>query len=145
MFGSEKDSRDSNPLIRGLAIKTLGNLPHTMAMEQFGPVLKAGLKDKDPYVCKTAVLGVSKIYFADPELAQKEGYLDQLESLLDHGNANVVANVVAALIEISSKSSEFDLVIDFPTANKLLSAIEECSEYFILPFFVTQSLSSQKD
>lgn len=94
--------------------------------------MKKGLKDRDPYVVKTAVLAISKIYFSRPELVRSEGLLSSLESLLDHENATVISNVVAVLIDISGKAQEFDLVIDYGTANKLLSVIEECSECVFL-------------
>ena len=47
------------------------------------------LVDKDPYVCKTAAISVAKLYANNDILVRREGLLDRLTALLNHGNANV--------------------------------------------------------
>ena len=115
----------------------MGNLPVELTLDRLCPLVKQALRDRDPYVCKTAAIAVAKLYTSHPERVQSEGFLATLETLLNHENATVVANVVAVLIEISAKSTEFDLVIDLGTANKLLAAIDECSEYAFFQRFTS--------
>ena len=43
----------------------------------------------------------------------------------------VVANALVASMDISARSQTFDFKIDVPLANKLLSCLDECSEYLI--------------
>lgn len=119
---------DKDPKVRSLALKTLGNLPSDMVVESILSSLKSGLDDKDSQVVSTAVFGVAKIYAAYPDRVQESKLTTALEALLEHENATVVSNVVSVLLEISGKSSDFDLIIDYGTANKLLVAMDECIE-----------------
>ena len=114
--------------MRSLAFKTLANLPSDLVLDTLLSSLKSGLDDGDPTVVLSAVFGVAKLYASYPEKVQKEKLTLGLEALLDHSNATVVSNVVAVLLEISGKSLEFDLVIDYGTANKLLVALDDCQE-----------------
>jgi hypothetical protein len=41
----------------------------------------------------------------------------------------VLSNAVAALTEISDRSEVFDFVIDISMANKLMTAVNDCTEY----------------
>ena len=86
------------------------------------------LRDNDPYVRKTAAICVAKVYVQDPHLVDKEGLYDNLRSLLSDPNPTVVANAVAALLEISERSKDRDLDLDFNTAGKLVAALGDCSE-----------------
>ena len=64
--------------------------------------LKECLADDDPYVRKTAVLCVPKVYEVSPELITSNGIVDIMEKLLlKESNSLVIANLVCALKEIS--------------------------------------------
>jgi vesicle coat complex subunit len=119
---------DKDPKIRSLALKTFGNLPADMVVESILPAIKAGLEDRDSQVVSSAVFGIAKMYATYPEKIQEAKLTSALEALLEHENATVVSNVVSVLLEISGKSAEFDLVIDYETANKLLVAMDDCIE-----------------
>jgi vesicle coat complex subunit len=100
--------------------------------------LRTCLKDKDPYVRKTAAVAVGKLYFNDKEAVVREGLLDQLRSLLSDANATVpfafgvliqvVANALAALMEIHQKSDDVPFAIDQNAASNIVTALSECSE-----------------
>ncbi|KAJ2999637.1 hypothetical protein HDV02_002406, partial [Globomyces sp. JEL0801] len=129
-----KDTQDENPLIRALAIRNMSNLPVDKVMNSLCEPLKKALSAKDPYVAKTASLAVAKLFYYNEDLVRKEGYLEQLKSLLSHENANVehifvVANTLVALMDIASNSDLFEFAVDVPTANRLLSILDECSEW----------------
>ena len=69
--------------------------------------LKDALNDDDPYVKKTAVLCVPKVYEVSPELVETHGIFDILSKMLvKEGNAFVVANLVASLTELSEMRFE---------------------------------------
>ncbi|KAI8912674.1 APB-1 protein [Gorgonomyces haynaldii] len=135
-----QDAVDPNPLIRALAIRTMSNIPVDRAMEAVCEPLRKALGDKDPYVCKTATMAVAKLYAFSPDLVMREGFLEHLKQYLNHENPMVVANTVACLIEIASKSNQFEFALDVPTANKLLTVLQESSDWsqtFILESLMT--------
>jgi AP-1 complex subunit beta-1 len=61
------------------------------------------IQDQDPYVRKTAALCVSKIYDINKNLVEDQFcFIDTLQRLVeDEGNSMVIANCIAALMEIS--------------------------------------------
>ncbi|KAI9199673.1 AP-2 complex subunit beta-like protein [Polychytrium aggregatum] len=127
--GFIKDVSDSNPLIRGMAIRTMGYIQVDKMVDCLCGPLRHSINDRDPYVAKTSAMAVAKLFLYDRNLTENEGFLEQLRALLNHDNSTVVANAVAALSEISQRSSSFELNFDVPLANKLLTAINECSEW----------------
>jgi AP-2 complex subunit beta-1 len=94
--------------------------------------LRHALKDTDPYVRKTAAICVAKIYMIDRRLVEKEDFISDLRDLLADGNPTVVANAVAALVEISERSDNIQLRLNASISSKLVSAMGECSESVVL-------------
>lgn len=94
-----KDARDkTNPFLRALAIRTMGCIRVKQITEYLLDPLKESIKDEDSYVRKTAAICIAKLYDVSPELIEEQGLLKLLESLLNDGNAMVVANAVCALL-----------------------------------------------
>jgi vesicle coat complex subunit len=91
--------------------------------------LRHCLKDKDPYVRKTAAICVAKLYVQDPKTVERQGFISMLTDLLADPNPTVVANAVAALMELSERSDTIVLHLNTTLANRLISALEESSEY----------------
>lgn len=100
-----KDCEDSNPLIRALAVRTMGCIRVDKITEYLCEPLRKCLKDEDPYVRKTAAVCVAKLYDISSSMVEDQGFLDQLKELLSDSNPMVVANAVAALSEINEASS----------------------------------------
>lgn len=126
----DKDTRNPNPLVRALAIRTMGCIRIDSITEYLCEPLHRCLKDQDPYVKKTAVLGVAKMYDINPSLVEEEGFLDDLRQLLGDGNPMVVANCVATLTEIQMMHPEQKIFsIDNDTRMKLLSALTQSNEW----------------
>ncbi|KAH6577738.1 hypothetical protein BASA62_000719 [Batrachochytrium salamandrivorans] len=125
-----KDSDDPNPLIRALAIRTMGCLRAEKVVNYLLEPLKKGLKDEDPYVRKTAALCVAKLFDLNPGIAIDNGLIVILQDMLSDRNPMVIANAVAALVEISEASVQKDVFIitDF-LLQKLLAALNECTEW----------------
>lgn len=101
-----KDTDDSNPLIRALAIRTMGVLRAEKIMDYVSDPLRKTLRDDNPYVRKTAVLAVAKLYGMNPVLCVDNGFVATLQDMLGDSNPMVVANTVTALAEIEDFAAE---------------------------------------
>ncbi|KAG6889313.1 hypothetical protein C0995_001969 [Termitomyces sp. Mi166 len=123
------DCSDRNPLIRALAIRTMSYIPIPVVTDSLIEPLRHCLKDRDPYVRKTAAICVAKLYTADPRRAERGGFVEMLRDLMLDGNATVVANAVAALSEIGDRQDGVIFKLNLATANKLLAALGESSEW----------------
>ncbi|KAF8628446.1 hypothetical protein AX15_003961 [Amanita polypyramis BW_CC] len=124
-----QDVTDRNPLIRALAIRTMSYIPTPVVIEALAEPLRHCLKDRDPYVRKTAAICVAKLYAADPRRAERGGFVEKLRDLMLDTNATVVANAVAALVEIGDRQDGVIFKLNLTTANRLLTALEESSEW----------------
>ncbi|KAJ3172155.1 AP-1 complex subunit beta-1 [Geranomyces variabilis] len=125
-----KDTDDVNPLIRALAIRTMGMLRVEKIIDYLMEPLKKALKDDDPYVRKTATLCVAKLYDLNPEIALDNGLITIVQDMLSDRNPMVIANAVAALAEISEASVRRDVfVVNASILTKLLAALNECTEW----------------
>lgn len=126
-----KDCEDPNPLIRALAVRTMGCIRVDKITEYLCEPLRKCLKDEDPYVRKTAAVCVAKLHDINAQLVEDQGFLDSLRDLLSDSNPMVVANAVAALSEISdaSPTAAAMMEINSQTINKLLTALNECTEW----------------
>lgn len=145
-----KDCEDSNPLIRALAVRTMGCIRVDKITEYLCEPLRKCLKDEDPYVRKTAAVCVAKLYDISSSMVEDQGFLDQLKDLLSDSNPMVVANAVAALSEIneSSQSGQPLVEMNSATINKLLTALNECTEWgqvFILDSLANYSPKDERE
>merc|ERR1719295_639523 len=126
----QKDATNHpNPLVRALAIRTMGCIRVDRITEYLCDPLNIALKDQDPYVRKTAAICVAKLYDINSELVDERGFIIMLREMLSDVNPMVVANAVAALTEICEASGEDHFKIDSNTLSKLLTALNECTEW----------------
>jgi AP-1 complex subunit beta-1 len=124
-----KDANDANPLIRALAVRTMGCIRVDRITEYLCEPLSRALRDEDPYVRKTAAVCVAKLYDIAPELVQERGFIEVLHDLISDSNPSVVANGVAALSEIAETSGRDVMKITASVLQKLLAALNECTEW----------------
>jgi len=124
-----KDASDANPLIRALAVRTMGCIRVDRITEYLCEPLSRALRDEDPYVRKTAAVCVAKLYDIAPELVVERGFLEILHDLISDSNPSVVANGVAALSEIAETSGKDVMRISASVLQKLLAALNECTEW----------------
>ena len=150
-----KDSDDPNPLVRALAIRTMGCLRAEKIIDYLADPLQKCMRDDNPYVRKTAAICVAKLYDLKPELVMDNGFIEQLQDMVSDSNpmvtdtlmeskvciliaVQVVANAVTALTDIHvaatsappSPETEKALFIITPSIlQKLLIALNECSEW----------------
>ncbi|TFK67982.1 Adaptor protein complex beta subunit [Pluteus cervinus] len=132
-----KDTDDPNPLVRALAIRTMGCLRAEKIIDYLCDPLQKCLRDENPYVRKTAALCVAKLYDLKPDLVLDNGFLEQLHEMVSDSNPMVVANTVAALTDIHTAATGAGCLPNDPAVfvitstilNKLLIALNECSEW----------------
>ena len=84
-----KDTDDPNPLVRALAIRTMGCLRAEKIIDYLCDPLQKCLRDENPYVRKTAALCVAKLYDLKPELVLDNGFLEQLQDMVSDSNPMV--------------------------------------------------------
>ena len=93
-----KDSTERvNPLIRSLAVRTMGCIGIEEMLEYLLGPLGDAMNDEDAYVRKTAAMCVAKVYEVNPERVESLGLLERLRGMLFDSNSMVVSNVVAAV------------------------------------------------
>ncbi|KAI6239157.1 AP complex subunit beta [Aphelenchoides fujianensis] len=122
-----KDCEDPNPLIRALAVRTMGCIRVDKITEYLCEPLRKCMKDEDPYVRKTAAVCVAKLHDINAALVEDQGFVELLNDLLSDSNPMVVANAVAAITEINETRTLIE--INLQTVNKLLTALNECTEW----------------
>ena len=61
---------DTDPMIRGLALRSLCSMRLTSILEYVTEPLRRALVDQASYVRKTGVMGVLKVYHLDPSLVK---------------------------------------------------------------------------
>ena len=143
-----KDSKQKdNPLLRALAVRTMGCIGVGAVTEYLCDPLRDALGDSDPYVRKTATICVAKLYEIKEADVERFGFIDKLVDMTTDENAMVVANVIAALTEISISRGPI-LTQDSKLLGKLLVALSDASEWsrvYILDFLATHVPSKFQD
>ena len=98
-----KDARERvNPLIRGLAVRTMGCIGVETILDYLCEPLKDSMNDEDPYVRKTAAICVAKLFEISQTRVEDYKFIQKLEEMLSDGNGMVVSNAIAALADISN-------------------------------------------
>ncbi|KAF2402326.1 vesicle coat complex AP-1/AP-2/AP-4, beta subunit [Trichodelitschia bisporula] len=125
-----QDSEDPNPLVRALAIRTMGCIRVGKMVDYMEEPLRKTLRDESPYVRKTAVLCVAKLFDLSPQTCIENGFIETLQELVGDPNPMVVANSVTALVEISETAPETNAFVISPiTLKKMMLALNECTEW----------------
>ncbi|XP_050208692.1 beta-adaptin-like protein A [Mercurialis annua] len=99
----QRDCKDEDPMIRGLALRSLSSLRVANLVEYLVGPLGSGLKDSNSYVRMVAVMGVVKLYHISPSTCIDAEFPPTLKHLMFHdSDTQVVANCLSALQEIWS-------------------------------------------
>lgn len=139
------DCADPNPMIRALALRTMAYIQSPLMFDAMVVPLRRVIRDKDPYVRKTAAMCIAKMYIYDRRLVHENQFIESLRDMLVDENSTVVSNAVAALYDITERSDEIQLCINYNIAGKLVAILGQCSEWGqtyileILLFFVPES------
>lgn len=133
-----QDTEDPNPLIRALAIRTMGCIRVQKIIDYMEIPLQRTLNDENPYVRKTAAICVAKLFNLNPTMCIEFGFLDNLKKLIHDPNPLVISNALNSLYEIDdlyknsnlSKEVELDiLTLDYELIKNLLVCLNECTEW----------------
>ncbi|KAK7410358.1 hypothetical protein VNO78_01079 [Psophocarpus tetragonolobus] len=134
----QRDCKDEDPMIRGLALRSLCSLRVANLVEYLVGPLGSGLKDNNSYVRMVAVIGVLKLYHISASTCIDADFPATLKHLLlNDPDTQVVANCLSALQEIwtleSSTSEEAarerETLLSKPIVYYLLNRIKEFSEW----------------
>jgi len=126
-----KDAKDKrNPMMRALSVRTMSCIRVERIAEYLCESLKDCLSDEDPYVKKTAAISIAKLYMTSPRLVKDYNLVKMLQGMLGDGNAIVVANVCASLLEISKAANKNYIKLrSGGNLNKLLAALNDSNEW----------------
>ena len=119
----------ATPLIRGLAIRTMGCIRVKEIVSYLCETLSECIKDKDAYVRKTAAMCVSKLYQTSPQQVRENGFIDILHNCLEDENPIVVANSMSALCEISILSGVNQIKIKSKNLKNILDSLSKANEW----------------
>mmetsp|Transcript_26252 Transcript_26252/g.44796 ORF Transcript_26252/g.44796 Transcript_26252/m.44796 type:complete len:898 (+) Transcript_26252:41-2734(+) len=122
-------TKSPNPLIRALAIRTMGCIRLQKIAEYLYTPLRTALKDADPYVRKTAAICVAKLFDISPETVESQGFIQILHDCLTDSNPMVVSNALAALTEIDEINGGGIFTVTAANLSKLLAALDESTEW----------------
>lgn len=127
-----QDTEDPNPLVRALAIRTMGCIRVDKMVDYMEIPLRRTLLDDNPYVRKTAAICVAKLFDLNPTVCVEYGFLDDLKKLTGDLNPMVVANALNALLEIRDMNKDpalSVLTIDQTLVKVFLACLNECTEW----------------
>ncbi|XP_052188596.1 beta-adaptin-like protein A [Diospyros lotus] len=134
----QRDCKDMDPMIRGLALRSLCSLRVTNLVEYLVGPLESGLKDGNSYVRMVAVIGVLKLYHISAVTCVDADFPEMLKHLmLNDPDTQVVANCLAALQEIwsleasqSEKASmDRETLLSKPVIYYFLNRIKQFNEW----------------
>jgi AP-1 complex subunit beta-1 len=132
--------------MRALAVRTMGCIRVERITEYLCESLKDCLTDEDPYVKKTAALAVAKLFQTSPRLVKDHSLVKIVQGMLLDGNASVVANACASLLEVSRASGKNYLRIKSGgggNLNKILAALNDSNEWGKI--YIMEGISSSFD
>nr|XP_033773778.1 AP-4 complex subunit beta-1 isoform X1 [Geotrypetes seraphini]XP_033773779.1 AP-4 complex subunit beta-1 isoform X1 [Geotrypetes seraphini]XP_033773780.1 AP-4 complex subunit beta-1 isoform X1 [Geotrypetes seraphini]XP_033773781.1 AP-4 complex subunit beta-1 isoform X1 [Geotrypetes seraphini]XP_033773782.1 AP-4 complex subunit beta-1 isoform X1 [Geotrypetes seraphini]XP_033773783.1 AP-4 complex subunit beta-1 isoform X1 [Geotrypetes seraphini]XP_033773784.1 AP-4 complex subunit beta-1 isof len=122
-----KDCSDPNPMVRGLALRSMCNHRMPGLHEYIQQPILNGLRDKASYVRRVAVLGSAKMYTQQGDLEIDGTLVNELYSLLRDPDPIVIVNCLRALEEILQR--EGGVVINKPIAHHLLNRMKDLDQW----------------
>ncbi|XP_020857831.1 AP-4 complex subunit beta-1 isoform X2 [Phascolarctos cinereus] len=122
-----KDCSDPNPMVRGLALRSMCSLRMPGVQEYIQQPILNGLRDKASYVRRVAVLGCAKMYNLHADSEVDGTLVNELYSLLRDQDPIVVVNCLRALEEILKH--EGGVVINKPIAHHLLNRMPDLDQW----------------
>ncbi|KAH8073748.1 hypothetical protein JL720_10818 [Aureococcus anophagefferens] len=123
----QRDCSNDDPMVRGLALRSLCSLRLPTVLEYIQGPLRASLSDAHSYVRKTGVMGILKVYHMDPESVRGGDLVDVLYDMLRDGDGTVVANCIVVLNEIML--DEGGIAINTAIVHHLLGRLNDFNEW----------------
>lgn len=140
-----QDALSQDAMIRALALRTMSSLLTPEMVQALLDPVRRGLFDKNAYVRKTAAMCVAKMHKFDAPLMERSGFIEKLNAMMMDSHKEVLTSAVAALFDISERSTTIQLNLNFKQANNLAGRLLECSEWGqtyileVLMFYIPQT------
>mmetsp|Transcript_16779 Transcript_16779/g.25356 ORF Transcript_16779/g.25356 Transcript_16779/m.25356 type:complete len:794 (-) Transcript_16779:8-2389(-) len=125
-----KDCGNDDPMVRGLALRSLCSLRLPQMVEYISEPLRRSLTDGHAYVRKTGVMGILKLHHLDADALEQSQMVDILYDMLRDPDAQVVSNCILVLNEIMQSSG--GMAINRAIMMHLLNRIHEFSEFGVI-------------
>lgn len=125
-----KDCNNDDPMVRGLALRSLCSLRLPQMVEYVSEPLRRALQDSHAYVRKTAVMGILKLYHLDEGVLERDGFVDTLYDMLKDPDASVVVNCILVLNELMAKNG--GMAINRAIMLHLLNRLGEFGEFGVV-------------
>ncbi|EFC43171.1 predicted protein, partial [Naegleria gruberi] len=119
-----RDCRDESPIVRGLALRSLSSLRISKLTEHLVPLIKEGLNDPSPYVRRSAVVSVSKLYKLASNIVKAEKFDDRLYDMIQDKDCQVIVNAIRSLNEIEESGVNVTKKMVYHLLNKLAEYTE---------------------
>jgi len=88
-----RDLESPNPLLRALALRTISTVHVKEYVESLLQPIQQLLQDPDPYVRKTAAIGVAKLHGHDRKLVEATAMIEGVRDLLRDSNSTVFSSL----------------------------------------------------
>lgn len=123
----QRDCSNEDPMVRGLALRSLCSLRLPSVLEYISAPLRASLTDPHSYVRKTGVIGILKVYNLDRDLVKSGDFVDILYNMLRDVDGLVVTNCIVALDEIMLE--EGGIAINTAIVHHMLGRLNDFNEW----------------
>ena len=123
----QRDCVNEDPMVRGLALRSLCSLRLPSVLEYIEEPLRKSLTDGSPYVRKTGVIGILKVFHLDKDLITSGDWLDVLYDMLRDVDGSVVTNIIFALDEMMLE--EGGIAINTAIIHHLLGRLNDFNEW----------------
>jgi len=123
----QKDCADEDPMVRGLAMRSLTSLRLPSITEYAMPMVKRALEDLSGYVRKTAVMAVVKLFHASPEEVKTDEVIAILHAMVKDREPGVVVNAIRALDELLA--DEGGMRVNQPLMHHLLGRLRDFNDW----------------
>eukprot|EP00551_Chaetoceros_affinis_P006759 CAMPEP_0203673600 /NCGR_PEP_ID=MMETSP0090-20130426/13165_1 /ASSEMBLY_ACC=CAM_ASM_001088 /TAXON_ID=426623 /ORGANISM="Chaetoceros affinis, Strain CCMP159" /LENGTH=837 /DNA_ID=CAMNT_0050539295 /DNA_START=360 /DNA_END=2873 /DNA_ORIENTATION=+ len=127
-----KDCNNDDPMVRGLALRSLCSLRLPEMVEYVSEPLRRALDDSHAYVRKTAVMGILKLYHLDEDILERNGFVDRLYDMLRDPDASVVVNCILVLNELMARGPDGGMAINRAIMLHLLNRMGEFGEFGVV-------------
>ncbi|XP_041052158.1 AP-4 complex subunit beta-1 isoform X2 [Carcharodon carcharias] len=122
-----KDCTDPNPMVRGLALRSMCSFRMPGISEYIQQPVLNGLRDKASYVRRAAVLGCAKMQTLQGDTEVDGAVVNELYAMLRDSDPIVMVNCLRALEEILKH--EGGVVINKPIAHHLLNRMKDLDHW----------------
>jgi len=123
----QRDCSNEDPMVRGLALRSLCSLRLPSVLEYIEAPLRASLTDPHSYVRKTGVMGILKVYHLDKDLIRSSDWVDVLYDMLRDVDGTVVTNCIVVLDEMMLE--EGGIAINTAIIHHLLGRLNDFNEW----------------